>query len=43
MKAEECLELEMMQVVSLQSEDSKTVERRKSLAVYPGDVVVTQV
>lgn len=43
LKADEGLELEMMQVVSLQSEDGQAVQRSKSLAVYPGDVVVTQI
>lgn len=43
LEADEGLELEVMQVVSLQSEDGQAVQRSESLAVYPGDVVVAQI
>lgn len=42
MKADEGLKLEVVQVVSVQSEDRKAVERSQSVAVYLRDVVVTQ-
>lgn len=42
MKADEGLKLEVMQIVSIQSENCQAVERSQSLAVNLGDVVVTK-
>lgn len=42
MKADEGLKLEVMQVVSIQSENCQAVKGSQSLTVNLGDVVVTQ-
>lgn len=42
MQADEGFKLEVMQVVSLQSENCQAVERSQSFTVYLRDVVLTQ-